>query len=463
MTIGILGGGLAGCILGKLFHDQGWSFEILEAEGEPGGLMRSVTKEGYTFDTGGPHILFTNKYRQGLELLLSSIEGNISQRRRNTKILFKGRYVKYPFENGLSGLPLKDNLACLAGFTSAALRKKVSKAKKSDNLRDWCVQTFGKGISGKYLLPYNEKIWKFPLGDISTGWVERIPSPPWKDVFKSSLGLRTEGYTHQLNFSYPTVGGIQAVIDGLTSGFKDCIVTGFEVRSIKQKEGRWVVSNGKTERSYDAIVSTLPLPTLAETFLLPPEIEAAVESLRVNSVVCVLLGGVEPVLGDLTWLYVPDMRAKTHRVSYISSSSDRMAPPGKTSLIADITCHYDDETWRTNDEDIIKRTIGDLVSLGVLKSDRRDVALVSRQRYAYVIDDLKRATNVAKIRDYLSEEGVLTCGRFAEFEYLNMDAIADHALRFVKEHKTKLAPAGPASSAQARRGTSTWPATTAPP
>jgi protoporphyrinogen oxidase len=442
MTIGILGGGLAGCTLGKLFHDQGWSFEILEAESEPGGLMRSVTKDGYTFDTGGPHILFTNKYRQGLNLLLSSIKGNISERRRNTKILFKGRYVKYPFENGLSGLPLKDNLACLAGFTSAALRRKVSKARKAENLRDWCVHTFGKGISDRYLLPYNEKIWKFPLRDISTGWVERIPSPPWKDVFKSSLGMETEGYTHQLNFSYPTVGGIQAVIDGLTSGFRDSIMTGFEVRSIKRSGGRWVVSDEKMERSYDAIVSTLPLPTLAKTFPLPREIDSAVKSLHVNSVICVLLGGIEPVQGGLTWLYVPDMRAMPHRVSYISSSSDRMAPPGKTSLIADITCQYDDETWKARDEDIIERTIGDLVSLGVLRSHRRDVALVSRQRYAYVIDDLNRATNVARARNYLSENGILTCGRFAEFEYLNMDAVADHALRFVEEHMTTLASAG---------------------
>ena len=442
MTIGILGGGLAGCTLGKLFHDEGWSFEILEAESEPGGLMRSVEKDGYTFDTGGPHILFTNKYRQGLEFLLDSIKGNISERRRNTKILFKGRYVKYPFENDLSGLPLKDKLACLAGFTSAALRRKVSKAKKADNLHDWCVQTFGKGISCKYLLPYNEKIWKFPLGDISTGWVERIPSPPWKDVFKSSLGIETEGYTHQLNFSYPSVGGIQSVIEGMTSKFRDRIVTGFEVKSIIKKNSKWIVSDGKREKVYDALVSTLPLPTIAAAIDLPQEIESAVKSLHVNSVVCVLLGGVEPVLGDLTWLYIPDMKALTHRVSYISASSDKVAPPSKTSLIADITCQYEDEIWNAKDELLIARTLKDLVSLGVLKSEKLEVSLVSRQRYAYVIDDLNRAANVSKIRGYLAEQGILTCGRFAEFEYLNMDAVAAHALAFAKEHGAELANAG---------------------
>ncbi|MFY9605345.1 MAG: hypothetical protein WAS24_01270, partial [Thermoplasmata archaeon] len=103
---------------------------------------------------------------------------------------------------------------------------------------------------------------------------------------------------------------------------------------------------------------------------------------------------------------------------------------------------YNDETWNTKDEMLIARTVKDLVSLGVLKSDKLDVSLVSRQRYAYVIDDLNRAANVSKIGGYLAEKGILTCGRFAEFEYLNMDAVAAHALAFVKEHGAELASAG---------------------
>jgi protoporphyrinogen oxidase len=442
MTIGILGGGLAGCILGRLFLDEGWSFEILEALAEPGGLMKSAKKGEYTFDVGGPHILFTSKNEEALEFVLSAITGNVSKRRRNNKILFKSRYVKYPFENGLSGLPIRDNMACLAGFSSAAIKRRFGKTHKADNLQDWCLQSFGKGISRKYLLPYNEKIWKYPPRDTSTGWVERIPNPPWKDVFKSSLGIETEGYTHQLNFSYPTAGGIQSIIEGLTEKFRDRIVTNFEVKSITRKNGKWIVSDGKREKKFDAIVSTLPLPTLAQVADLPPEIDSAIESLNVNSIVCVLLGGVEPVVADLTAIYIPDKTALTHRVSFMSTFSDHVAPPGKTSLTADITCRFNDETWNARDEELIERTVKDLVSVGVLKSSKMEVSLVSRHKFAYVIDDKNRAANVAKIRSYLTDQGILTCGRFAEFEYLNMDAVAAHAFAFIKEHKPKLASAG---------------------
>ena len=56
MKVGILGGGLAGLTLGKLLRCH---VEILEKETECGGLMRSLRKNGFTFDYGGSHIIFS--------------------------------------------------------------------------------------------------------------------------------------------------------------------------------------------------------------------------------------------------------------------------------------------------------------------------------------------------------------------------------------------------------------------
>jgi len=44
------------------------------------------------------------------------IEGNEQQNNRNTKIFYKGRYVKYPFENGLFDLPAEDRFFCISEF-----------------------------------------------------------------------------------------------------------------------------------------------------------------------------------------------------------------------------------------------------------------------------------------------------------------------------------------------------------
>ena len=433
MTIGILGGGLSGCVLGSMLLDKGLSFEILEAEEDVGGLLRTRIEAGYTFDTGGPHIIFS-KNKEALDFLLRTLGDNFNERRRNAKILFKGRYIKYPFENGLSGLPIIDNIFCLLGFTKASLSRKIRRDYKAKDLKRWCLLSFGGGISERYLLPYNEKIWKHPLDDISTGWVERIPSPPWKDVAKSSLGLKSEGYTHQLNFNYPVRGGIQSVIRGITRRFQDRITTGFRIRTLRKTDRAWVVSDGEREKSFETIVSTLPLPVLAEVADMPAEVRIAANSLISNSLVCILIGGVEPVVKDMSWLYIPGRNTLTHRVSFLSSYSPEAAPRGKTSILADITCKYGDDVWSSPDEALVTRTVGDLHRGGVLKENRFEFSSVARHRYAYVIDDLSRSKNLSTINSYCAQEGILNCGRFAEFEYLNMDDIVMHAAAFIDKN-----------------------------
>ena len=99
--IGILGGGLSGLVLASRLRDA----EVLEAEARPGGLCRSLTADGFTFDPHGSHILFSRN-PEAMAVYEDLLKGNVSRRRRNTKVFYKGRYVKYPFENGLADLPL---------------------------------------------------------------------------------------------------------------------------------------------------------------------------------------------------------------------------------------------------------------------------------------------------------------------------------------------------------------------
>src|ERR1039457_4031401 len=47
------------------------------------------------------------------DYMLSLLGGNVHRGRRNNKILYRGRYVKYPFENGLYDLEPQDRFECL--------------------------------------------------------------------------------------------------------------------------------------------------------------------------------------------------------------------------------------------------------------------------------------------------------------------------------------------------------------
>lgn len=234
MKIGILGGGLAGLSLGYFLNQRGYDFTILEKSSETSGLLKSVQIDGFTFDVGGSHIIFS-KDREILNFMVSLLRDNVVKNRRNTKILYKGHYVKYPFENGLADLPKQDNFECLYHFIQNLIAKEKGLLKPPRNMKEWFYYMFGRGIAEKYLIPYNEKIWKYPLEKMSTVWVERIPQPPVEDIIKSSLGIPTEGYAHQLYFYYPKVGGIQSLAKAFEEPIKDKVITNFEVKKIKRR------------------------------------------------------------------------------------------------------------------------------------------------------------------------------------------------------------------------------------
>ena len=127
MKIAILGGGLAGLTLGYLLNQREIDFDILEKEKECGGLMKTMQEEGFTFDYGGSHIIFSKKQNL-LEFMLLLLKDNKIKNKRNTKIAFaKNCYVKYPFENGLSDLPKEDNFECLLYFIQNIIGKKESR------------------------------------------------------------------------------------------------------------------------------------------------------------------------------------------------------------------------------------------------------------------------------------------------------------------------------------------------
>jgi protoporphyrinogen oxidase len=95
--------------------------------------------------------------------MLSVLGENREERIRNTKIFYKGRFVKYPFENGLYQLDKDDRFYCLNEFIKVLIASERGALQPPRNFLEWMYNTFGKGISELYLIPYNEKIWKFPV------------------------------------------------------------------------------------------------------------------------------------------------------------------------------------------------------------------------------------------------------------------------------------------------------------
>lgn len=432
MKTAILGGGLTGLTLGYLMKQQNRDVEILEKDQECGGLMRTLEHNGFTFDYFGSHVIFS-KNERALNFMLNLLGKNKIRNRRNTKILYKGRLVKYPFENGLSDLPKEENFECLHSFIQNMVKKERGKLRKPSNLKEWFSYTFGDAITEKYLMPYNEKIWKYPPEQMSLKWVERVPNPPIEDIIKSSLGISTEGYIHQLHFYYPKVGGIQALTRSLETKICGSVVTNFEVVKISGTNGKWIISDGNQERLCEKIISTIPIQSLVKATDAPKKIKEAANDLKYNSLITVMLGLRKKLNKNLSWLYIPDRKILPHRVSFPSNYSQHVAPAGMSSVMAEITCKIEDTLWKKKDKEIAKRVINDLHNLKVI--DKQDVcfALTRRAEYAYVITDLNYNKNIKKVRNYFTKMGIGLAGRFSEFKYLNMDACVKSAMDHLKQ------------------------------
>ena len=431
MKTAILGGGLTGLTIGYLLHKKEIEFEIIEKEPECGGLMKTLQENGFTFDYGGSHIIFSID-NEPLNFMLNVLGVNKVRNKRNTKILYNGHYVKYPFENGLAGLPKQDNFECTYNFIKTLIKKERGDINPPKNLKEWCIYTFGEGIAEKYLIPYNRKIWNIPTEETSLEWVERIPNLPLEDIIKSSLGIETEGYAHQLYFFYPKTGGIQFLIQTLENEIEDKIIKNFEVNNIKKIGEKWIVSNGIDEKEYDKIISTIPIFDLINSIHPRIDIKEAADNLKYNSLITVMVGLDIPKLNDLSWLYIPDEDILTHRVSFPSNYSPVVAPKGKSSVLAEITCMFGDTIWNQSDESILEIVINQLHKLEIINKDKVCYKHVMRSKYAYVVCDLNFRRNIEVIRRYFKTLGIELVGRFSEFEYLNMDACIRHSMDFVR-------------------------------
>jgi protoporphyrinogen oxidase len=419
-VIGILGGGLAGLVLASRRKDA----EVLEAEERPGGLCRSLTEEGFTFDPHGSHILFSRK-PEAMRFYEDLLGDNVCRRQRNTKVYYKGRYVKYPFENGLADLPVEDNVACLMGYIEAHLARSMRRSPTPKNFKEWMYHRFGKGITEAYLLPYNEKIWKTPANRMAIDWVEgRVPDPPLEDVVRASLGVPTEGYTHQLHFLYPREGGIESLVRGLLPKVGR-IRNGFRVTSIRKRGGGWVVSDGREELEFDRLVSTIPIPELVRALPdAPKDVRRAGESLTHRALVTVMLGLDRAALNDLSWAYFPGPEdGWFNRISFPSNFSDRVAPAGASSAVAEMTCDPGDALWSSTDEALVDHVVTQADRMGIFRRSEVRVSRVARTRYAYVVFDLGHRRNLDLVKAYAERIGIELLGRFGQFDYINTDQV----------------------------------------
>ncbi|MCI9560834.1 MAG: NAD(P)-binding protein [Lachnospiraceae bacterium] len=412
MKIAVLGAGVSGLTAARLLKDKEFDVTVYEQNEAIGGLARTRYTDGYLYDPYGGHI-FNSKHKNIVDWIFSLLPQNLWQyTERNAKIYFQGRYVSYPFELSLCELETEDAVNCIYDFLLS------QNGPEPDNFEDWLIWNFGKSIAEAYMLPYNSKIWSYPLKEMETKWMQgKMPLPAKKEILRSMLlkDPKERKMPHS-TFYYPIDGGIQSMVNAIGKGVT--VHCNTPVQCIEYINQRWFV-NG--DGPYDQVISTIPLPVVNQVMVLPENIKDAVLDLKYNSLTTILFDCPKT---DITWLYIPSDKYRSHRVGYQSTLTPHACPNqenrGCGSL--EIIGKKFEVTKQLLQSNILPEELG-----------FREIIDSEFTEYAYVIHDLNYRKNVTLVKKYFDNlPGFQLLGRWGTWNYKNMDLCMLDAFQLVE-------------------------------
>jgi len=421
----ILGGGLAG--LSALWHLQKAGHEncfLFEKESRLGGLTRSETVNGFTFDYTG-HLLHL-KDENIRKLVMDLLGNNIHHVVRNSWIFSKGVYTRYPFQTNLYGLPPAVIKECIVGFVKATMNGRhettsdlyLQSPAESQSFERWIYSTLGPGIANHFMVPYNQKLWTVPLLDLTCDWMGRfVPATSLEQILEGALSDQSRNIGYNASFSYPLRGGIESLPRAFASQLKN-LYPGFEVSAVDLETRSVTFANGE-KSDFDLIISSIPMPALIRlAHPVPRSVASAGSLLRSISVYNVNLG-VDRAVSNKHWIYFPEPEFVFYRIGFAHNFSPYQSPAGCGSIYAEVSY----APWKP----LVKETAADQVKRDLIRA-----GIVTEQDHllaqhcvdipcAYVLYDSFHRRNVELIRSYLEQSGVRTVGRYGSWEYSGME------------------------------------------
>ncbi len=328
----ILGAGPTGLGAAYRLQELGVDdFVVLESRETPGGLASSyLDQQGFTWDVGG-HVQFSH-YKYYDSVLDRALGKDWLFHERESWVWMRERFIPYPFKNNIHRLDTEERLLAWKGLERA---DKLRSSTAPRNFREWIYSTFGEGIADIFMVPYNLKVWGYPLDSISIGWMgERVAVPNLARIRQNLKENRDDvGWGPNSRFRFPLRGGTGAIWDGVAKLLPpQRLRYGRRVTEINTSKRTIKLHSGQP-LSFDTLISSLPLdaPCLRCTDLSSEAAQAA-SSLVFSS--CNILGiglrgGKPETLAKKCWMYFPEGNSPYYRVTVFSNYSPNNVPQGE--------------------------------------------------------------------------------------------------------------------------------------
>lgn len=396
----IIGAGVTGLSYASFTKND---YLIVEASDSPGGYCKTTKRNGYVWDYSGHFFHF--RYPELEKFVCRNLDPeDLAHVEKHTQILYRGKYVDFPFQKNIHQLDKSELIDCLYDLFYPEVSEQAT------TFKEMLYSKLGKSISEKFLIPYNEKLYACDLNRLDIDAMGRFfPKASPMEIIRNFKMSDNDSYNS--HFTYPKGGAIQ-YIDSLLGNVRGEILYNSTISKIDLAKKEAYISDGTVIR-YDNLISTMPFPKL----LTMSGINYPANLFTCNKVLVYNLGFDKKGFDKTnSWIYIPSKDFCFYRIGYYDNilGSDRL------SMYIEIGFKENDDI--PDKDQFLKTVISDLNKAGIIDGSYNLVdyeAIVMNPAYVHVTKESTEA--VKEFKSLLEKEHVYSIGRYGSWIYCSIE------------------------------------------
>lgn len=400
----VIGAGISGLSIAHQLSDR-YEVVVLEKDCRPGGLVKCDRENGHLYHKVGGHV-FNTKRQDVLDWFWKFFDKDnefIKADRNSVVAMEDGKWIPYPIENHAYMF----DEGMMKGFISDLISMAKAPMAEPANFEEFLRSRFGETLYHAYFEPYNEKVWRRSLKNVPLSWLAgKLPMPTLEEmIYNNFKHIEEKTFVHS-SFFYEKEGGSQFLANRLAEGLD--IRYNVDVKYINRTEKGWMVN----DMSCDKVVfcgNIKEIPSILHGLDIDAH-KGMIEKLESHGTTSVLC---EIDDNPYSWIYMPSRLHQSHRIICTGNFS----PANRGDGIMSATIEFTDYISK---EDILH-------SLTRVPLHPKYITHEYTE-FTYPIQDEHTRSNISALKDVTEKADLYLLGRFAEWEYYNMDAAMGAAL-----------------------------------
>lgn len=411
--VAIIGAGVSGLSTAHFLSER-YEVTVFEKESRPGGLIKCRRVNGSLFHTCGGHV-FNSKRQDVLDWFWSKFvrDDEFSKADRNSVVFMEGgEEIPYPIENHMYMFDQETQKRFIADLVIMAKNEDL----EFHNFGEFLKGRFGATLYSMYFQPYNEKVWRRDLKHVPLSWLEgKLPMPTVAEmIFNNINHVKEKAFVHA-TFWYEKENGSQYIADKLADGLN--IKYNADVDQIQKIGDKWEILG----EQFDTVVFCGNIKDMVKI------IRGVDLSAYVSEIGALEFHGTTAVFCEIdknpySWIYQPSRHHESHRIictgNFAASNNSKNITAGRMTATIEFT------------DEISKEDILDNLARIPLHPKYLDHHY---NPYTYPIQDAHTREMIQSLKKELAPISFFFTGRFADWEYYNMDVAMGAAMDLCKE------------------------------